>query len=100
MANTQFNFELPETEANRLLDAGVTRGMGLNRASVQKSMIARALVMERLEQIAPTGANPPELAEFFEKVRVAHAANPQILGDLEKPLTRSRRASRAGRVAA
>lgn len=99
--STQFNFELPEEETNILLDVGVARKMGLTRDTVQKAMIARAMVLERLDQIAPKGT--PSLAEHREtlaKVGVALEANPDFRTQLKKLLSTSARSRRSRQPAA
>lgn len=75
----QFNFELPEAEANRLLDLGVARRLGTTRETVSKAIIARALVLERLDELAPVDGN----AELLEEVTAA-LADPDT-GKLLKP---------------
>lgn len=92
----QFNFELPEEEAARLLDVGVARGMGLSRATVQKAMVARALVIERLAEISPRSSAPDaKLAEFIAKLTAVAAASPRVIARLEATLRRSLRQKKA-----
>lgn len=96
----QFNFELPEEEANRLLDVGVIRKMGLSRITVQKAMIARALVLERLDEIAPCAvASPDQDAELIAKIAAACRAKPALKPALEKFLRDSLRPRRAAAAA-
>jgi hypothetical protein len=91
----QFNFELPEAEASRLLAVGVARGMGLSPDTVSKAMVSRALVLERLNQLAPVGDPPAALSEFMAKVQAAHAASPRIVARLEAALRRELRNKKA-----
>lgn len=93
--STQFNFELPEEESNLLLDVGIARKMGLTRETVSKAMVARALVLERLEQIAPKGTPATaEQREMLAKVGVALEANPTFRRELKSLLKITARTER------
>jgi hypothetical protein len=92
----QFNFELPEEEAQRVLDEGISRRMGLSRATVSKAMIARALVLERLEQIAPRPlVASSEIALLIDKLTAALRENPALKAELDEFLRSSKRHRRA-----
>lgn len=98
--NTQFNFELPEAETIRLLDVGVARRMGLTRETVQKAMIARALILERLDEICPVNPLQSVEQELLAKVAETLARKPGAAAALNKFLMTQNRAPRQSRAVA
>lgn len=72
----QFNFSLSVKEARPLLSEAKRRGMTDKAGNINRAMIARALVLERMQQLRPPPAS--ENAELQAAIEAAGGAHSVI----------------------